>query len=375
VETSLTTVAPTLPDTTPPTRDARPQKAAHPLHPAPAAHRPTRVPAQLTRRQKAAVVVQFLLKEGDSLPLECLPDAVQAALTSELGGMRLVNRSTLNAVIAEFVHELEEIGLTFPGDIEGALGALDGHISPVTAARLRREAGVAERGDPWERVAALSTDRLMKVLEDESTEVGAVMLSKLPVAQSADLLGLLPGDRARELSYAISRTGRVLPETVRRIGLSLVSQLDSEPVRAFSIAPEERIGAILNVSRATIRDSVLAGLDETDAGLAADIRRTIFTFAHIPERISPRDIPRIARGVDQADLVIALTYAGQDPQLTAARDYILDNMSKRLVDTLREEMAEKAAIRERDGEPALNALIGEIRRMLDAGELRLIEED
>ena len=120
----------------------------------------TRPRLQLTRRQKAAVIVQLLLSEGAAPPLDNLPEEYQADLTTLLAQMRTIDRDTLRSVIEEFVEEMDSIGLTFPGGIEGALGALDGHISATTSARLRREAGVAARGDPWERISGLAPERL-----------------------------------------------------------------------------------------------------------------------------------------------------------------------------------------------------------------------
>ena len=335
----------------------------------------TRPRLQLTRRQKAAVIVQLLLSEGAAPPLDNLPEEYQADLTTLLAQMRTIDRDTLRSVIEEFVEEMDSIGLTFPGGIEGALGALDGHISATTSARLRREAGVAARGDPWERISGLAPERLVRVLEEESTEVGAVMLSKLSVSQAAALLSMLPGQRARELSYAIARTGNVQPEAVQRIGLSLASQLDAEPTSAFSQDPVARVGAILNYSRATTRDEVLEGLDETDAQFAAEVRRAIFTFANIPERVSARDIPKVTRGVDQPVLVTALAFCEGNPKMEKAREYILENMSKRMADALREEMGEAGKVKDDAGEEATNAVVAEIRRLVEAGELQLIAEE
>jgi flagellar motor switch protein FliG len=328
----------------------------------------------LTQRQKAAIIVRLLLSEGAQLPLDSLSEEAQADLTAQMADMRLVDRDTLRAVVEEFVAELEAIGLSFPGGIEGALGMLDGHISPATAARLRREAGVAARGDPWARISGLGPDRLLKVLEEESVEVGAVLLSKINVRTAAELLGQIPGDRARRLAYAISKTGSVDPDTVRRIGLSLAAQLDAEPVRAFPEGPVQRIGAILNSSRAATRDDVLEGLEETDSDFAAEVRRAIFTFANIPDRVAPRDVPRVLRGLDQGVLVSALAHAEGDPAMARARDFILDNTSKRMADGLREEIAE-ASVSAAAGEEATNAVIAEIRRLSDAGDLILLADE
>lgn len=336
---------------------------------------PPAAPKGLSRQQKAAVIVQFLLSEGASLPLGDLSEDAQEELTAQIGRMRLVDRDTLREVVHEFVSEMESIGLTFPGGIEGALGVLDGHISPATAARLRREAGIAAKGNPWERIAAQEPERLLQLLEEESTEIGAVLLSKLHVAKAATLLGMLPGQRARELSYAISRTGKILPETVRRIGVSLAGQLAAEPLPAFDDEPVKRIGEILNFSRTETRDDVLAGLEETDSDFAAEVRRAIFTFNDIPERISPRDVPRIIRAVEQAAMVTAFAYADGKPPLEAAREHLLGNMSKRMADALRDEVSEATAPERAVAEDAMNQILMAIRDLADNGDITLISTE
>lgn len=330
--------------------------------------------ASLTRRAKAAIVVRLLLNEGADLPLEELPDDLQIALTQQMGQMRSVDRDTLNAVVEEFAGELEKIGLSFPSGIAGALDALDGKISPQTANRLRKEAGVRQYGDPWARLRELGPDTLLPVMENESVEVAAVMLSKLPVSLAATLLGRLPGPRARRITYAVSLTHAVTPEAVDRIGLSLAIQLDSRPKRAFDDGPVERVGAILNSSTSVTRDDVLTGLDETDQGFANAVRKAIFTFGNIPARIAPRDVPRILREVDQPRLVVALAGA-EAAGFAATREFMLENMSGRLADQLREEIEAAGKVKPADAEDAMAQVVDVIRRMEQSGDLLLVVED
>ena len=89
-------------------------------------------------RAKAAIIVRFLLSQGQSLPLNKLSDPMQAALAEQISTMRIVDRTTMMRVIEEFLNELDQVGLTFPGGVEAALAAMDGHISPNAASRLRR---------------------------------------------------------------------------------------------------------------------------------------------------------------------------------------------------------------------------------------------
>ena len=329
----------------------------------------------LTPRQKAAVIVRYLLIDGTSLPLSSLPEHMQAALAEQMGQMRLIDRTTLDEVVAEFLSELESVGLAFPGGIEGALSMMDGHISQSAASRLRRMASASSKIDPWERITALPPDRLMPILMDEAVEVGAVLLSKLPVTKAADLLGRLPGDRARRIACAVSMTGNVDPETVRRIGAALLAELDNQPQRAFDQGPVERVGAILNVSPALTRDDVLQGLEAEDAAFAAEVRRAIFTFIHIPARLNARDAPKITRLVDQPLLVTALAAALASPDLEQAAEFLLANISQRLAQGLREEIATRGKVKDRDAETAMTAIITAIRTLETTGEIVLIQQD
>lgn len=328
----------------------------------------------LSRRAKAAIIVRVLLNEGAEVPLEDLPEVCQEDLTVAMGQMRTVDKDTVAQVIEEFIEEVERIGLSFPEGMAGALTALDGKINPMMAERLRKEAGVRMAGDPWERISELATETLLPVLSSESVEVAAVMLSKLPTKKAAEMMSKLPGPQARRIAYAVSLTGKISPDAVDRIGLSLATQLSARPIMAFDEDPVQRVGAILNSTTSITRDDVLEGLDEQDEGFANAVRKAIFTFGNIPERIAPRDIPRILRDIDQDMLVTAMAGA-EGAGVKPAADYILENMSARMADQLREEVADRDTPKEADMEEAMSAIVDAIRALEKSGELLLLTDD
>ena len=334
------------------------------------------VPRDLSRQEKAAVIVRLLLSEGTPLPLSSLPDDMQAALTEQIAAMRLVDRETLAATVQEFLTELDHVGLSFPGGLDKAIGMLDGHLSVAAAARLRRTLRSTTRADPWDEIARAEPEWLVPVLEAESVEVGAVILSKLPVPRAADLLGRLPGERARRIAHAMALTAGIDPETVRRIGQAVLTQIESRPAPAFPTGAVERVGAILNVSPAATRESVLEGLAAEDAAFAEQVRRAIFTFVHIPARLPPREVPRVVRAVDQPVLVTALAaaIAAGGPEAAAA-EFVLTNMSQRLSAALREEMADRGAVPARTGEEAMGAIVTAIRDLEATGEIALLQPE
>jgi flagellar motor switch protein FliG len=155
-----------------------------------------------------------------------------------------------------------------------------------------------------------------------------------------------------------------------------MEQLDALPTSAFTEPPVDRIGAILNSSPARTRDSVLDGLGQTDADFAELVRKAIFTFANIAERLEARDAPKITRDVEATLLVTALTaaLAGSETEKVSA-EFILSNMSQRMASQLREEIAERGKVKASEGEEAMGAVIEAIRDLESEGEITLLNPD
>ncbi len=327
----------------------------------------------LNGRQKAAILVRLLLDEGADLRLTGLSEDQQAALTEEIAQLRLVDRETVATVAREFVETLEQVGLSFSGGIEEALKVLGERLSPEATERLKQRARAQGHANPWDRIAGVDPAALLALLEGEADEVAAVVLSKLPVSRAAGLLGMIPGERARRIAFAMPLTETVAPGTVARIGQSLAQQLDQRPRPAFHATPGERFGAILNETGAHIRDALLAELSEGDGAFAAAVRRNILTFAQLPDRLKPRDVPRALRDIGQDGLITAFAYAlsRSESAEAAAAGFFLENMSQRVASALRDEIETREPIAPRDGEAALSAVVTNIRSLIDAGEITL----
>lgn len=326
--------------------------------------------AALSGRQKAAVVIRTLLAEGVEFSLTDLPEALQTQLIHDMADMRAVDKDTVETILTEFISKVEAIGLSFPGGMVGTLQSLDGKLSQSTLNRLRAQAGMNVSGNPWQQIAGLSTEALLSVLQTESIEVAAVLLSKLDVSRSAELLGMVDGPRARRITYAVSLTAGITPDAVERIGLALATQLTAAPSRAFDTAPVARVGAILNSSPAATRDDVLEGLQETDKEFAEEVKRAIFTFENIPDRVDLRDIPKVLKGLDAEVLATALA-AARGGRYSSVADFILGAMSQRMASQLEERFAEMGKIPAADGEEAMQAFVNEIRRLETDGEISL----
>ncbi len=327
----------------------------------------------ISKKTKAAIIYCLMANHEMKLPLTKFSQTQQIEIAYQLTALKYINKETLTQIIQEFIQELEAIGLSFPDGIEGALNMLDGSISDDTLSKLRLSAGFEKELDPWQHISQADETKLLEILEKESIEVNAIAFSKISIAKAAALMGQLPGAKARQIAHTVSKTDNIKPEVVARIGMALTAQLREEKETVFENSASERVGAILNYSNAAKRDEILDGLQEEDSAFAADVRKNIFTFAHIPERIETKDIPKIIKNIEQDQLLTALAGAKGDDENTA--EFIFANMSQRLADNLKEEMGELGNIKEKDAENAMTQVVIAIRELETSGEISLIKEE
>lgn len=330
----------------------------------------------LTPRRKAALVVQMMISDGGSLSLTDLPEHLQELLAVEMTAIKLVDRETVNAVAEEFSSLLGAIGMSGPKQPGETIDAISDHVTPSLAKKLRTKFGLAAHADPWDRIKELEIDDLTAIVTRESPQVGAIILSKLPVEKAAALLSSMPGPQARGITIAMSDTSETQPETVLRIGKAILQDMGDDKITAFEKPPVDRLGAILNNSSTQTRETLLSGIEEEDEEFAQDVRKAIFTFAHIPARVQPTDVPNVLRLVDAEVLstAIAAGLAAEGPDNETA-EFILANVSQRMAASMREEAAEAGTIKPKAAEDAMNAIASAIKEQADAGNIEFVSDE
>ncbi|MEM7470876.1 MAG: FliG C-terminal domain-containing protein [Pseudomonadota bacterium] len=324
----------------------------------------------LAGSQKAAIIVQMVLSQGGSIPLSSLSPNGQARLMRDFVELGRIDKATMENVVADLERDISMVGLSFPASVADALATLESHLNPEVVDNLRGQLGLTAPPSPWPQITTLPVEQLIDLIPYEDTKIAAIVLSKLDAEQASELLDRLPPEQATELAFAIQSTKTVSPELLSQVGQIMVKAVPKEKPSAFSDAPALRVANMLNAASPDRRDELLAQLSEKDAVFAADVRSNIFTFADIATRIKDVDILKVTRDVAQEDLVIALAFA-KDSDGDAC-EFILNNMSSRMADALREEIAEATDIDKKQGEAALGKVTSAIRTLSDQGEISIL---
>jgi flagellar motor switch protein FliG len=136
----------------------------------------------------------------------------------------------------------------------------------------------------------------------------------------------------------------------------------------------DRIAAILTAASDDLRDEVMNGLRETDPDLAERVLAGVFTFVDIPTRIATVDVATAVKTVAQTDMVIALFYANANG-MDEVSEFILGGLSRRMAETIREEIEDRGAVKTKEGEAAVTALVSGIQGQISAGEISFVDLD
>jgi flagellar motor switch protein FliG len=293
-------------------------------------------------------------------------------LLKEMASLRLIDRSTLAATVREFAAELDSIGLHVPSDPSRLMEIFQNQLSLETMELLSSDLGGAgaDMGkSAWGRIGELEIEELLPLLAGESATVCAVLLSKLPPGRAAEVLAKLPDERADAVVKAFDATASIGPVAVSRIGLALGLRSDATVESAFVDEPVKRLAAVLTSARSSFRNAVLSRIELADPNRAAAVRAAVFSFENVPDRVDPRDLSKVLRGLDNSQIVALLGGAPNTAQ--AAVTFLFDNISSRLADQLREEIAERGTIPLDEAEAAMSAFVTEVLNLVTSGEIKL----
>ncbi|MBL4807093.1 MAG: hypothetical protein JKY31_07365 [Rhodobacteraceae bacterium] len=326
----------------------------------------------LSQRQKAAIIVRLLVGGGtsiDSLDLDA--DAIWK-ITNTMTGLGVIDQDVVNAVTAEFIITMEKMGMVFEKDLDGSLSLLSDQMDPKVLGQVKdRQHGSAEE-TAWREISRTDSDRLALLIERENPRIGAIILSKLSAAKSAEIVGQIDGEAARAILGCITKISEVDTEVVNQIGIALAASLtENSDDGAFKDSAEERIGAILNVSQSAFRDQMLENFEKDDPAAAESIRKLMFTFEDIPTRIVGRDISKILRGVEDSTLVAALSGAAET--MPEVKEFIMSNISSRLAEQIEENIKDNGPVKPRDADAAMTQMVIALKELEKSGDIKLIE--
>ena len=320
--------------------------------------------ATRTSREKAAILLIALGKDTSAKILRQLSDDEIEQLTLEIANMRKIDNQVQAEVIKEFSEAYLAQNYILEGGIEYAREILNKAIGQQRAFELISKLTASLQVRPFDFARRLDATQLLNIIQHEQPQTIALILSYLDSRQSAAILSALPQDIQTDVVAKIATMGKTSPEHIKEVERILEKKLSSVGFSDFT-----RIGGInttvdiLNAIDRGTEKFILESLSHRDKELVEEIRSKMFLFEDIV-KLNRISIQRVLKDIGNDDLVMALKGVKAN-----VSEYIFENLSKRMVEVIKEEILIKGQVRIRDVEEAQQKIVSTIRRLEESGEV------
>lgn len=321
--------------------------------------------------EKAAVLMITLGPDLSSKILKKLPESMIEKITFEIANITQVEPVIKDEILTEFIETqrasqyIKEGGLDYARDIlTKALGSKKAEEILANSERLavkRKPFTLARKTDPLQ---------LLKTIVNEHPQTIALILCFLQADKSAQIISGLPDDIKSDVAYRIATMNKTSPKVIKQVEQILDKKLSNVLDGNFeSYGGIKTLVEILNSANRGTEKSILESLEQEDADLAEEIKDSMFVFEDVIN-LDSIYVQRVLRDVDNSDLALALKGASKD-----VADHIYANISKRAVETLREDIEFMGPVRITAVEEAQHKIVGIIRRLDEAGEIIISRGD
>jgi flagellar motor switch protein FliG len=317
-----------------------------------------------TGKEKAAMLLIALGPEKSADIFKHLKDEEIEQLTLEIANIRSVSSEEKEQVVEEFYQICLAQEYIAEGGIAYAKEILEKALGSEKALEVINKLTVSLQVRPFEFVRKTDPSQLLNFIQNEHPQTIALILAYLKPAQSSVVLSALSQDKQADVARRIATMDRTSPEIIKEVERVLEKKLSSLVTEDFTAAGGvQSIVDILNsVDRGTEK-YIMETLEIEDTDLAEDIKKRMFVFEDILS-LDSRSIQRFLREVDNSQLAVALKGSTDEVQ-----DLIYGNMSKRLVEMIKEDIEFMGPVRLKDVEEAQQKIVNIIRKLEDSGEI------
>lgn len=317
----------------------------------------------LSGARKAAIVLMALGEEKSAQVFKHLQEHEVEALAREIASVGNVNAEMGETVLSEFKDMTEAMGHIASGGVDQARKLLERSLGPDATKRiLDRVIKSFNVSAGFASLEKANPQQLSKFILGEHPQTIAVILAHLNAGAAAQLVSQLPDDLRADVIVRMASIDEILPEVIGRISSVIEQRLKSlgGPSREQH-GGVKAVAELFNRMDRSLSQSALEMVEERSQDLAVQIRNLMFVFDDLAS-VEDQGIREIVNRADKKALTVALKGASED-----IRNRFFNNMSKRAVEMLREEMELMGAVRLREVEKAQQEVVAIARKLEEEG--------
>lgn len=322
---------------------------------------------ELTGRQKAAILLISLGPEISAKVFHHLREEEIESISLEIASQRQISPDIREKVLYEFyqIHQAQQY--ISQGGIDYAKEILERALGSNKAMEILQRLTASLQVRPFSFVRKADPNQLISFIQGEHPQTVALIMAYLQPEQASVVLAALPPERQADVARRMAIMDRTSPEVLKEVERVLERKLSALVTQESTTAGGLgwAVDVLNRVDRSTER-GIMETLGRSDPDLAGEIKQRMFLFDDVV-KLDDRSVQRILRDVDMnKDLPMALKGAKEE-----VWKKILNNLSKRAGETLRESVEYLGPVRIRDVEEAQTKIVNVIRGLEEKGELQI----
>ncbi len=323
---------------------------------------------QIPGVRKAAILLVMIGDEASSAILRQLDSGEVDEISREIARVQALTPEEAEGVLEEFHHMVTARDYVIKGGIDYARKVLVNAFGDDQAQRMldRLMKSLGNESLSFDALQKTDPQQLSKFIHSEHPQTIALILSHLNPSQAAALLSSLPKDIRGDVATRMASLDQISPDIISKIanviGLKLraLGEMSRE-----SYGGVDAVAEMLNRLDSTATKDILDDMEAASPSLADNIRHLMFVFEDLL-LLDVNAIKEVLAKIDRKILTVALKGTSEK-----IKTHMLQAMSQRGADMMREDMDAMGPIKIKEVEAAQQQIIAVVRQLETEGVVSL----
>lgn len=323
---------------------------------------------QLPGLRKAAILMVMIGDEASSSILRHLDEEEIQQISREIARVLTLTSEQAEGVLEEFYQMAVAHDYVVKGGVDYARKVLTQAFGPDQSKRMldRLMKSLGAENLSFDALQKTDPQQLAKFIHSEHPQTVALILSHLNPSQAAGLLFSLPAEIRADVALRMANLDQISPEIITKIAMVIGAKLKTlGSLSREAYGGVHAVAEMFNRLDSNTSKGILESIEQMNPTLVATIRHLMFVFEDLL-LLDINAVKELLAKVDRKILTLALK--GTSEQM---KNHMLQAMSQRGAEMLREDMEALGPTKIRDVEAAQQQIIAVVRQLESEGVINL----
>lgn len=317
--------------------------------------------------QRAAILLRSI---GDKEAAEVLklmaPKEVQK-IGEAMAAMANVNKVDLDDVLTDFHEDISHLTELGVGNEDYLRNVLISALGEDKAGNIIDRILMGHNAKGLETLKWMEPRAIAEIIRLEHPQIISIILSYLEPDQAAAVLQSLPENMRTDVLLRVATLDGIQPSALYELDEMLEKQFagNTDSIKSSGVGGLKTAANIINFMDSSYEAPLMESVRQVDEEIGDQIQDLMFVFDNLID-VEDRGIQSLLREISSENLIVALKGADE-----SIKNKILNNMSKRAAEMLRDDLETKGPVKVSEVEAAQKEILTIARRMAETGEIDL----